>query len=113
MGLCYIDHYSGTAYFTDLPVTGEGCVWGDDWDDAPYQYNAGSPYDYTDRIKFEAWLYEPSDSNSHFTVARINSGSVPWLVTPNGDEKLYAGASVEEFKDFVRRHGGTIWIEEL
>lgn len=42
--LCYIDDngYSnqGVAYFTDNLEN----QWGDDWDDAPYEHNAESPY---------------------------------------------------------------------
>lgn len=37
--LCYVS--SGSAYFTTKELDKQ---WGDDWDDAPYEHNAGSPY---------------------------------------------------------------------
>jgi hypothetical protein len=38
--LCYID--DDDAYFTTQELTEQ---WGDDWDDIPYEYNAGLPYE--------------------------------------------------------------------
>jgi hypothetical protein len=38
--LCYVDR--PWAYFTTQPITKQ---WGDDWDDAPYEHNAGTPYE--------------------------------------------------------------------
>ena len=113
MRLCYID--GGDAYFTERPLTGEGKEWGDDWNDAPYEYNAGTPYYYSKVVKFSGGFEEPKDGhhNSPFSVEDINAGRTPWLWHYGNKEALYAGASVEEFKDYVRRNGGTIWIEEL
>lgn len=37
--LCYVD--GPWAYFTTQPLEDQ---WGDDWDDAPYEHNAGEPY---------------------------------------------------------------------
>src|SRR5690349_11097121 len=37
--LCYID--GAFAYFTTKPLAEQ---WGDDWNDAPYEHNAGTPY---------------------------------------------------------------------
>lgn len=43
--LCYVDLDEDDevfrAYFTTLPLAKQ---WGDDWDDAPYESNAGPPY---------------------------------------------------------------------
>jgi hypothetical protein len=39
--LCYIAE--PWAYFTTRPVEEQ---WGDDWDDAPYEHNAGRPYEW-------------------------------------------------------------------
>lgn len=36
--LCYVD--GGKAYFTTQKLEDQ---WGDDWDDAPYEHNAGIP----------------------------------------------------------------------
>ena len=38
------------AYFTPLALEDQ---WGDDWDDAPYDCNAGSPYDHMHNEKGE------------------------------------------------------------
>ena len=37
--LCYVE--GNFAYFTTQPLAKQ---WGDDWDDAPYEHNAGEPY---------------------------------------------------------------------
>lgn len=40
--LCFVDYKREMrAYFTTQPVQKQ---WGDDWDDAPYEHNAGPPY---------------------------------------------------------------------
>jgi hypothetical protein len=102
--LCYIDN--DNAYFTTKELS---LQWGDDWDDAPYEHNAGTPYEpavhyYIDgttkkyekdwnedgtpkweiyKLKFESnWnLQRPCAqySNSPFSVQDINTGIVPWL----------------------------------
>jgi len=38
--LCYVEN--NIAYFTTQPLSKQ---WGDDWDDAPYEHNAGAPYE--------------------------------------------------------------------
>ena len=38
--LCYIE--KNFAYFTTQDLEKQ---WGDDWDDAPYEHNAGTPYE--------------------------------------------------------------------
>jgi hypothetical protein len=111
--LCYVSY--NTAYFTDRPLTGDGKCWGDDWDDAPYEHNAGTPYHAVERVIYsDGWFDEPKDGhyNSPFSVEDINSGRTPWLWNPMKKDAIYAGATVEEFKDYIRRNGGTIWIEE-
>ena len=41
--LCYVR--GAWAYFTTQPLEDQ---WGDDWDDAPYEHNAGSPYEFSE-----------------------------------------------------------------
>lgn len=84
-------HYS--LYFTTLRMEDQ---WGDDWDDAPYEYNAEVPYDgdYVDEkwvettilvlsfmVDADNHLLMPEDGhwNSPHCVADINSGRVAWL----------------------------------
>lgn len=127
--LCYV--YGNTAYFTTQALSDQ---WGDDWDDAPYEHNAGRPYSpsiyyYADgtqkkserdwnadgspkwtilKAKFTGAFRQPCDGviNSEYSVEQINSGAVPWLSVPFAG--LYAGASLAEFREFIRRAGGTV-----
>jgi hypothetical protein len=111
--LCYVDDHESLVYFTDKPLVGPNAVWGDDWDDAPYEHNAGLPYDWTARYAyFDASIYTPCAdmNNSPWSVANINSGQMPWLRRVDGDldypHQLYAGASVADFLAFVDAAGG-------
>lgn len=127
--LCYVD--GNTAYFTTQPIADQ---WGDDWDDAPYEHNAGEPYTpmacyYADgtqkeperdwnpdgtpkwtilAVEFAAEVRLPCDEmlNSPYSVEQINHGCVPWLSMPFAG--LYAGASLNEFSDFIARAGGIV-----
>lgn len=54
-----------------LYVGENGKQWGDDWNDAPYEHNAGSVYsEYVDRtidvvVPFDLYVIEPSDNHSN------------------------------------------------
>lgn len=101
--LCYIDN--NTAYFTTQELSEQ---WGDDWDDAPYEHNAGEPYepsrpDLADRavqfpnswnadgtpkwsimrIMFDGNFDTPASmhSNSPYSVEKINAGAIAWLTS--------------------------------
>ena len=85
------------AYFTDLTDLQE--QWGDDWDDTPYEHNAGCPYDSMGKNEhtilkvpftvvsennngYSHWVKFPCDygnGNSPFSVEGINAGAVPWI----------------------------------
>jgi hypothetical protein len=103
--LCYVK--GDWAYFT----TQEKLVdqWGDDWDDAPYEHNAGEPYSptiyhYSDgriqkdprdhnelglpkweiiKVAWDGNFDQPCDGylNSPYSVQQINAGSIAWLRT--------------------------------
>jgi len=103
--LCYVE--LPWCYFTTQELSEQ---WGDDWNDRPYEHNAGEPYepsrkDLPDRAKKfpEDWnedgtprweikkvaidnvcLEEPSEGhyNSPYSVEDINKGEVPWLCSP-------------------------------
>ena len=81
--LCYIE--GSWAYFTTRKLSEQ---WGDDWDDAPYEHNAGTPNDYSDHDKKDgrepwqivkvAWDgdFEPpceGHLNSPWSVEQINA----------------------------------------
>jgi len=116
------------AYFTPISLDEQ---WGDDWDDAPYEYNAGTPYDdYHDgngerteteivRVPFYipydgGWSIRfPKDwggDNSPFCVRDINAGAVAWIFCHGGHRKsntgsiaIHAGCSPEEFVERINR----------
>jgi hypothetical protein len=130
--LCYIS--GGQAYFTTKDPTDQ---WGDDWDDAPYEHNAGMPYMYDEHnqrggeapwdivvVSFSSDL-EPPDRhhwNSPYSVESINKGAVAWLAPPVHDfdrvagrvyEPIYGGAGLVEFARKIRQSGGDILIPSL
>ena len=114
-GLCYVR--GPWAWFTTQPVTEQ---WGDDWNDAPYEHNAGSPYKGdTWKIKKIAWegpFEEPCDGhqNSPYSVKVINAGrKTPWLRpdpwTENPSAGIWAGASLPKFIEAMTRAGGQVY----
>lgn len=113
MKLCYVD--LPWLYFTDDMDN----VWGDDWDDAPYQHNAGRPYpDYIDSVVAikDSGLFSPSSSRRDIwiSVEEINAGRVPWLKTPEYSKKnivINAGEKRKEVIQKVSKAAGKIYIE--
>lgn len=110
MKLCYV--YGHWAYFTKKPIHEQ---WGDDWNDAPYEHNAGEPYDYALKVAWEGPLEEPSEGhlNSPYSVEQINAGQIAWLrtdkwITPA--QAIMAGATIGEFIDGIYRAGGTVFL---
>lgn len=113
--LCYID--GNAAYFTDRPLDQQ---WGDDWDDAPYEHNAGEPYSHNGeqiyKLYFEGSFDRPEDhhTNSPYSVEMINRGAIAWLRPSQwGNEHkvlIHAGASVEDFIRLVEESGGTVYL---
>lgn len=115
------------AYFTPLSLDEQ---WGDDWNDAPYDCNAGEPYDdVTDeveekdgwkvvtksheitivRVPFAIKSYNtmmPKDYgyNSPFCVDDINRGAVAWIYDYNATLKKHVTihAGINPF-DFVKK----------
>lgn len=148
--LCYVE--GCFAYFTTAALDSQ---WGDDWDDAPYEHNAGRPYlptmhyyangqqklsprdwnlDGTPKYQLLAVSYgshqdgadflTPCDlagSNSPYSVQAINRGEAPWLTArgwvPAKKEfevfgQLFAGASVPDFFEFVKKYGGNLYFPD-
>ena len=78
--LCYCAN--NIMYFTSDMAS----QWGDDWDDSPYEHNAGPPYEdgrTIRKIKFRGHFIEPCSFylNSPYSVQDINNGAVPWAYT--------------------------------
>ena len=112
--LVYVD--GPWAYFADAV---EG-TYGDDWDDAPYEHNAGPPYSEFVRLRlaFEARDIDTPASvarNSPWSVEQINAGQVPWLADFMGGGrsspvKIWAGVGVREFVRLIEETGGHVWV---
>lgn len=118
--LCYVKDETHTAYFTSQPLTEQ---WGDDWNDSPYDLNAGTPYGRNkvdarnweivevefhcgDRFKSPAQKAQ-SSRGCEYSVQDINAGKVPWL----SDEayKLpatHAGCPLSKFIHTILSAGG-------
>lgn len=112
--LCFVR--DGAAYFSsDLDLQ-----WGDDWNDAPYEHNAGEPYGlYQDdartkvvKIYWEGPFCEPCEGqlNSSFSVEMINSGKCPWLQIYGFNYSIPAGTSLKDFIEIMKQHDGRIWV---
>ena len=128
--LCYVR--DDILYFTDNFRN----QWGDDWNDAPYEHNAGEPYEakyykdnlgWTDeqcvehgcgnirKLAFDSYdgyhIRQPKDGhiNSPFSVERINQGEIAWLYNEDAGA-LGAGATMAEAKRWLRK-AGVLWGE--
>lgn len=123
--LCYVSH--PWAYFTSQALADQ---WGDDWNDAPYDCNAGEPYEWRAgsdqpeyqvmRVAFDGPLETPGDReiNCRLSVRAINEGRAPWLslstfsdVIEGHKPVLMAGASLDEFFEFVEVHYGEVYVK--
>ncbi len=120
--LCYV--CQPWAYFTTQSLETQ---WGDDWNDAPYQHNAGEPYEYLPhnekrgdkpweitKVAYDGPLYAPCDLlEGNFSVEQINKGEIPWLTQQTfADERpitIPAGATLENFCILVKKAGGKVF----
>ena len=103
--LCYVktivDHYKYEAHLCFFTEENIEDVWGDDWDDAPYEHNSGTPN--VPCLTILAIGVESTKTghyNSPYSVEEINMGVVPWL-TGDNEGHLFAGATVNEFIEFI------------
>jgi len=120
--LCYVDGM--WAVFTTQDITKQ---WGDDWNDAPYEHNAGFPYEWNPlregspyeivRVAFDGPLETPCDNhlNSPYSVQDINRGAVAWLRTDHwvAEEKqavIPAGTTLADFMECVQKAGGEVYL---
>lgn len=111
------------AFFTTREDWQES--WGDDWNDAPYEHNAGRPYAWRDGDTRPQWEivqvgYDHADLllpnwghlNSPLSVEEINAGAAPWLAEPSWAThgvNLHAGVDLIEFVTAVQKIGGTVF----
>jgi hypothetical protein len=119
--LCYISE-DWEAWFTTQALEDQ---WGDDWNDAPYECNAGLPYAWRDGDTEPEWKLtrirvEPAEymripvgmcNGEYHTVEDMNKKLFPWV---NGRGfVIWAGTQLSEFKRIIKENGGTIFIEEV
>lgn len=124
-------HSCPLVCFTTGDVTKE---WGDDWNDAPWEHNAGHPYyNQEDAEYFELRIQEdgltklvtPDEyygiPNSPFSVQDINKKITPWLTVqvwdPDSraytvyDDLFYAGMDLDKFLKNCNTLGVQIWTK--
>jgi len=118
--LCYVS--DSLAYFTTRALDKQ---WGDDWNDAPYEHNAGSPYThragepYPYRVASVYWAgpWSPPCSNhfnSPWSVEQINKLAVPWLMADEYSNMsadlrtVWAGTTLDEFRWIITTGGGCV-----
>ena len=105
----YVSEYGYWLFFTDCPMSEQ---WGDDWDDAPYEYNAEWPYDdhfigenHVEHHIFKMQIYIKAENcpklprdygyNSPFSVDDINSGAVAWMYFAGKERKACNGTAIQ------------------
>jgi len=119
--LCYVRN--NWAYFTFKSLDEQ---WGDDWNDAPYECNAGDPYwdEEGDIVKvaYDGEFETPDHNyrNSPYSVERINKGVVAWLDNTScmsGKELkekgmvIMAGTTLPDFIKKIKQGGGNVYAK--
>ena len=111
-GVAALDAWQVMASGNVLVLDWEGD--GDDWNDAPYEHNAGAPYTTEDckvlRLTFlDEWvsLKEPCSPyrSSPHTVEEINREGYPWLGYKSEYQTwkyVFPGTTVREFLQFIK-----------
>lgn len=125
--LCYIE--GNWAFFTTQPLDKQ---WGDDWDDAPYENNAGRPYEFhahdskagkerweITKVAWDGDFETPGrwgGGNSHYSVQSINSGAAAWLFQRGYKEKppisIQAGTTLDEFVKKITQGKGCVYFSK-
>jgi hypothetical protein len=125
--LCYVDG-NNTAWFTTQPLTGLNKQTGDDWNNSPYEHNAGEPYFEKDhelvRLVVEGFR-TPAYLGFRCSVDQINAGMVAWLSREYSylladdlsneqyvyeHETIHAGTDLPTFISKVKEAGGEVLI---
>ena len=87
--------------------------WGDDWDDAPYEHNAGQVYDRfvtatrDVAFPFDSMVLEPANDwsgNSYYSKEDMKSRRVPCLIVVPA-EVVGDYSYREQFKDWIGSDG--------
>jgi hypothetical protein len=121
--LCYIS--GNKAFFTTQALSKQS---GDDWDDVPYEHNAGSPSEWHREFDKDTkewsiaalyfdvpWGKTPcyEHCNSPYSVDMINKKVVPWLIidSMSDETKCYAGMKYLDFVDAIISHNGKVYAD--
>ena len=108
--LCYVD--PPWAFFT----ANMDDTWGDDWNDAPYEHNAGDPYtgpEKPDNFKvafYGGWWETPGDKaycNSEYSVEDINKAQLTCLENPYC--KIHAGTTYNDFVCLMHKYDSIVY----
>lgn len=107
---------------------------GDDWNDRPYECNAGEPYDSWSEliednedifkrkykhhsIKHKILYFEVYDwtdqrpcDKGEYSVEDINKQAVAWVHT--NEFNILAGTTYENFIDIIEKHRGKIYLQK-
>lgn len=104
-----------SIHFTSKPLDIQD---GDDWNDVPYEHNAGSPYSRGgDKIKVVEIDYEMETPdhgylNSRYSVDMLNRGAHPWLSDHAAQTYIQAGCTYGQFVNIIEQlPGANITIE--
>lgn len=100
----------GFAYFSDDP----DAEWGDDWDDSPFQHNAGRPYGRTDLriVPFMSdWLRH--DWMVDASVKDMQDGRVPWLASGDGTIEVRGRVTLDGFLEALDLSDSLSWRPRL
>lgn len=112
--LCYLENLENFCYTLYFADTEPENVWGDDWDDVPYEDNAGIPYCTEKegdapisfkRVVLSCWLVRTSYTRHHtcsgYSVEEINKKYTSWLVFD--DTPIFAGYDYDDFIALVQK----------
>jgi len=116
--LCFVKY--GWAYFSSLPAEEQS---GDDWDNAPYEHNAGEPNIFKKgkkdvtilKVAFEAPEHEePVCGQKPLSVVELNKGKIPWLKVAewatNSKQDIFSNTTLEDFIKIIKSSGGQVYL---
>ena len=102
---CFVSDYDG--------------VRGDDWNDSPYDANAGWPYEEFEQIEvyFDEGncFYRPGTSFSqhHYSLDTMRKEKIPFMVCP-GVNVILPGSTLREFIKIIKTNDGKVYeLKEL
>ena len=109
--LTYFD--DGIAYFSPS-IEDE---WGDDWNDAPYEHNAGEPYHQVCTLLIRGDYKTPrcGHYNSPWSVQQINQQKIPWVTAMDMDAVMgviLPGTGLREFIDQAKNAGLQVFYSD-